>query len=95
MFSTQFSRVALISVDGDPAVEIGQEKGGRQNVYVRQVGQALARRGWQVDMFTRRTSPTQSMIVQHSTRCRTIRLTVGPQTFMNRDSLFNYLPELV
>lgn len=95
MFSIQFNRIALISVDGDPAVEIGQEEAGGQNVYVRQVGQALAEQGWPVDMFTRRTSSTQSAIVQHSTNCRTIRLTAGPQTFMSRDCLFNDLPEFV
>lgn len=95
MFSTQFSRIALISVDGDPAAKIGQEEAGGQNVYVRQLGEALAQQGWQVDMFTRRTSSTQPAIVQHSNNCRTIRLTAGLQTFMSRDYLFNYLPEFV
>lgn len=95
MFSTQFSRIALISVEGDPAAQIGQEEAGGQNVYVRQIGEALAQQGWQVDMFTRRTSSTQPAIVQHSNNCRTIRLTAGPKTFMSRDCLFNYLPEFV
>jgi D-inositol-3-phosphate glycosyltransferase len=49
MFLTQH-RIALISVDGDPSADIGQEEAGGQNVYVRQVGLALAERGWQVDM---------------------------------------------
>lgn len=52
MFSTNRGHIALISVDGDPAIEIGKEEAGGQNVYVRQVGEALARQGWQVDMFT-------------------------------------------
>jgi len=95
MFSTQFSRIALISVDGDPAAEIGQEEAGGQNVYVRQVGETLARHGWQVDMFTRRTNPTQADVVQHNANCRTIRLKAGPQKFMGRDSLLAYLPEFV
>ena len=46
-------RIALISVHGDPAIEIGKEEAGGQNVYVRHVGEALAELGWQVDMFTR------------------------------------------
>lgn len=93
MLSTQFGRIALISVDGDPSAEIGQEEAGGQNVYVRQVGQILAQQGWQVDMFTRCTNPNQPKIVQHSANCRTIRLVAGPQAFMHRDRLFNYLPE--
>jgi D-inositol-3-phosphate glycosyltransferase len=94
MFLTQH-RIALISVDGDPAADIGQEEAGGQNVYVRQVGLALAERGWQVDMLTRRSSPEQAAIVSHGPDCRTIRLTAGPAKFMARDHLPEYLPEFV
>ncbi|MBD2082384.1 glycosyltransferase family 1 protein [Leptolyngbya sp. FACHB-17] len=88
-------RIALISVHGDPAIEIGKEEAGGQNVYVRQVGEALSRQGWQVDMFTRRSIADQPEIVQHNPHCRTIRLTAGPKEFIPRDDLFGYLPEFV
>ena len=88
-------RIALISVHGDPAIDIGKEEAGGQNVYVRQVGEALARQGWQVDMFTRKTKATQSTIVQHSHNCRTIRLIAGEQDFIPRDQLFAHLPAFV
>jgi glycosyltransferase involved in cell wall biosynthesis len=91
----QINRVALISVSGDPAAEIGQEEAGGQNVYVRQVGLALARAGWSVDMFARRLSSEQSTVVQHAPNCRTIRLTAGPAKFISRDEVFGYLPEFV
>ncbi len=91
----QRQRVALISKHGDPAIEIGKEEAGGQNVYVRQVGEALARQGWQVDMFTRQSDAEQPKIVQHSSHCRTIRLTAGPETFIPRDDLFPYMPEFV
>ncbi len=58
--------IALISEHGDPAAEIGKDAAGGQNVYVRQVGEALAKLGWQVDMFTRKSHPTDDPIVQHS-----------------------------
>ena len=95
MLVNEKNRVALISVSGDPAAEIGQEEAGGQNVYVRQVGLALAQQGWLVDMFTRRISPDQAAIVQHAPNCRTIRLTAGPQTFIGRDQAFSLLPEFV
>ncbi|HEY9671082.1 MAG TPA: glycosyltransferase [Waterburya sp.] len=95
MSANEKSRLALISVSGDPAAEIGQEEAGGQNVYVRQVGLALAQQGWIVDMFTRRISPAQAAIVQHTPKCRTIRLTAGPSKFINRDEVFGYLPEFV
>ncbi|MCU0545806.1 MAG: glycosyltransferase family 1 protein [Oscillatoriaceae cyanobacterium Prado104] len=87
--------IALISDHGDPAAEIGKEEAGGQNVYVRQIGEALAKLGWQVDMFTRKTNPNDPSIVQHSPYCRTIRLAAGPIEFVPRDRVFKYMPEFV
>lgn len=95
MNATTEKRIALISVHGDPAIEIGKEEAGGQNVYVRNVGEALAKLGWQVDMFTRKVSVEQDFIVQHSENCRTIRLKAGPLEFIPRDNLFDYLPEFI
>jgi glycosyltransferase involved in cell wall biosynthesis len=95
MVSFSRKRIALISVHGDPAIEIGKEEAGGQNVYVRHVGEALSQQGWQVDMFTRRVSPEQPAIVQHTPHCRTIRLTAGPQEFIPRDELFDFVPEFI
>jgi glycosyltransferase involved in cell wall biosynthesis len=94
LFSNK-KRIALISVHGDPAIEIGKEEAGGQNVYVRHVGESLAQQGWQVDMFTRRVSPDQPAIVEHGPHCRTIRLIAGPQEFIPRDEIFEFLPEFV
>jgi len=88
-------RIALISVHGDPAVEIGKEEAGGQNVYVRHLGETLAQQGWQVDMFTRKADPEQPRVVEHSANCRTIRLVAGPEKFIPRDEIFGYLPSFV
>lgn len=88
-------RIALISVHGDPAIEIGKEEAGGQNVYVRNVGEALGQLELQIDMFTRRVSAEQEIIVQHTPNCRTIRLEAGSLEFVPRDDLFGYLPEFV
>ncbi|MGC9505777.1 glycosyltransferase [Baaleninema sp.] len=87
--------ISLISVHGDPAIPIGKEEAGGQNVYVRRVGEGLARLGWQVDMFTRRTDPNQDSIVYHNPGCRTFRLKAGPERFINRQELFECLPEFL
>lgn len=87
--------IALISEHGDPAAEIGKDAAGGQNVYVRQVGEALAKLGWQVDMFTRKVHPEDATIVEHGPHCRTIRLQAGPEQFIPRDDLFAYMPEFV
>ena len=95
MISRRKGNIALISVHGDPAAEIGKDAAGGQNVYVRQVGEALAEQGWTVDMFTRRDHPLQAKVVEHSSRCRTIRLDAGPQIFIDRNKLFQHVPEFV
>ncbi|MEG4025767.1 glycosyltransferase [Microcoleus sp. S13C4] len=95
MISSTKKRIALISVHGDPAVEIGKEEAGRPNVYVRQVGESLAKQGWQVDMFTRSSDRQQARIVQHSPNCRTIRLVAGSQEFISGDEISGYLPIFV
>ncbi len=87
--------IALISVHGDPAVEIGKEEAGGQNVYVRQVGEALAKQGWKVDMFTRKAHVQDQTVVEHAPNCRTIRLVAGPEAFVPRQEIFEYLPTFV
>ena len=81
------STIALISVHSDPAGEIGS-----QNTYVRQLGEALSRLGWQVDMFTRKTDLGQKNIIQHNPRCRTIRLKAGAKQFIPEQYLVDCLP---
>lgn len=95
VMQTEKPRIALISVHGDPAVDIGSEEAGGQNVYVRQVGEALARLGWQVDMFTRQAEANQPAIVEHCSGCRTIRLSAGPAEFIPRQEIFGYLDRFV
>jgi len=90
-----YNRIALISVHGDPAVDFGKEEAGGQNVYVRNLGEELAKLGYDVDMFTRKVSPSQQTIVNHSSNCRTIRLQAGPISFIGRDNLFQYAPDFV
>jgi glycosyltransferase involved in cell wall biosynthesis len=46
-------------------------------------------------MFTRKSSPEDAAVVHHSPYCRTIRLNAGPETFIPRDQLFQYMPEFV
>jgi len=87
--------LALISVHGDPAVSKGREALGALNVYVRQLGEALARQGWRVDMFTRRSDPAQAQVVEHGPNCRTIRLNAGPMSFVDRHCLYDCLPEFL
>ena len=88
-------RIAIISVQGDPGSEIGFEEAGGENVYVRHIGGELAKLEWRVDIFTRKASAEQDIIVEYPPKCRTIRLTAGPEEFVPRDNIFEYAPEFV
>ena len=46
-------------------------------------------------MFTRKTSLSQTDIVQHNPHCRTIRLHAGALRFVPRQKLIGYLPEFL
>lgn len=76
-------------------MDIGKEEAGGQNVYVRNVGEHLAELGWQVDMFTRKISPSQANIIEHRPNCRTIRLVAGPVEHVPRDNLFTHADDFV
>jgi len=52
-------RVGLISVHTSPLDQPGEGDGGGLNVYVREVARRMGARGVDVDVFTRRTDPSQ------------------------------------
>src|SRR6185312_2495612 len=56
-------RIAMISEHASPLAVLGGTDGGGQNVYVGQLARHLAEAGHRVDIFTRRNSPEQSVIV--------------------------------
>lgn len=53
------TRVGLISVHTSPLDQPGSGDGGGLNVYVREVARRMGARGVEVDVFTRRTDPSQ------------------------------------
>ena len=50
-------RIAMISVHTSPLATLGGRETGGMNVYVRELSRELGARGYDVDIFTRRTSP--------------------------------------
>ena len=51
------ARLAVLSLHTSPLAQPGAGDGGGMNVYVRELAAALARRGDEVDVFTRRETP--------------------------------------
>jgi D-inositol-3-phosphate glycosyltransferase len=88
-------RIALISEHASPAAAQGSVDCGGQNVYVAQVARQLARRGHEVDVFTRRDSPSLPDVLEWRDGVRVIHLKAGPARFVPKEELLPYMGEFL
>jgi D-inositol-3-phosphate glycosyltransferase len=84
-------RVALLSVHTSPLDTPGTGDGGGLNVYVREVMTRLARRGVEVDVFTRRSHADQPDTVELESGARVRHLDAGPVGPVDKHELSNLL----
>lgn len=84
-------RVALLSVHTSPLDTPGTGDGGGLNVYVREVMTRLARRGVEVDVFTRRSRADQPDTVELESGARVFHLDAGPVGPVDKHELSNLL----
>ena len=88
-------RVAMISVHTSPLDQPGTGDGGGLNVYVREVATRLARRGVDVDVFTRRVdphAPAEIDLVADGPATATVHhLDAGPARPLDKDELAEQL----
>src|ERR1700730_1505757 len=73
------SRVAMLSVHTSPLAQPGAGDGGGMNVYVRSVGEALARAGVACDVLTPAERPDQAPAVELDPGLRVVHLDAGPR----------------
>lgn len=87
-------RIALLSVHTSPLAPMGGMKTGGMNVYIRELAQELGKDGYEIDIFTRRSSLAEAD-VDHSIgpRVRVIYLRAGPATPMHPDEQYAHLSE--
>lgn len=81
------ARLAVLSYHTSPLAQPGTGDGGGMNVYVREMGAALARQGHQVDIYTRRDSATQRDQVMVEPGLVVHHVTAGPTTSLSMDQL--------
>src|SRR5947209_17117580 len=87
------TRIAFISEHASPVALLGGADAGGQNVYVDEVSRNLARRGYAVDVFTRRDIPDTSEIVDWAPGMRVVHLPAGPTQPRPKDELWPFMPE--
>jgi D-inositol-3-phosphate glycosyltransferase len=63
------------------------------NVYVRELGRALAARGVGVDIFTRRQSTDVADVVEYAPGARVIHIDAGQRRLVDKFDVLDYLPD--
>ena len=87
------TRIAFISEHASPVALLGGADAGGQNVYVDEVSRNLARRGYAVDVFTRRDDPDAPEIIEWAKGVRVIHLLAGPPHPRPKDELWPFMSE--
>src|SRR5581483_1723416 len=83
-------RVAMISEHASPLACLGGTDAGGQNVYVGQLARHLARRGWQVDVFTRRDGRHLPSVCGYE-GVRVVHVPAGPPERVRKEDLLPYM----
>lgn len=86
-------KIAFISEHASPLVTLGGADSGGQNVYVGELSRNLARRGYEIDIFTRWEDKRLPQIVQWAEGVRVIHIKAGPKKFIKKEKIFSYMLE--
>ena len=80
-------RIAMISMHTSPIEQPGSGDAGGMNVYVLNIARQLARRGIEVDVYTRATRPSQGEIIAVEPSLRVINIVAGPYEGLDKEDL--------
>jgi D-inositol-3-phosphate glycosyltransferase len=80
-------RIAMVSVHTSPLEQPGTGDAGGMNVYVLELSRALARRGAQVEIYTRATTSAQPKVTDAEPGIRVIHVSAGPYEGLDKNDL--------
>ena len=84
-------RIAMVSEHASPLAVLGGVDAGGQNVHVAELSGALADRGHQVTVYTRRDDPDQPVRVPLRDGVEVVHVDAGPARHVPKDELFPYM----
>ena len=87
-------RIAMVSEHASPLATVGGVDAGGQNVHVAALACELARRGHEVEVFTRRDDPGLPERVEMHPNLTVRHVDAGPPEAIPKDELLPYMPEL-
>jgi D-inositol-3-phosphate glycosyltransferase len=85
-------RIAFISEHASPLALLGGKDSGGQNVYVAEVARELVRKGYNVDVFTRKDDHRQRETEEMEAGIRVVHIKAGPDRFIEKEQLLGYMP---
>jgi len=86
-------RVAFISEHASPLALLGGIDNGGQNVYVAELALELVRKGYHIDIFTRRDNESVPEVVEWKPNVRVVHVTAGPPEYIPKEQLLQYMQE--
>ena len=88
------TRFAFISMHSSPVAPMGGAKTGGMNVYIRELSRELGRRGYLVDIFTRRSHEFEPEIdLSIGENVRVVSLSAGPPLPLSSEDQYQHLSE--
>ncbi|WP_238602292.1 glycosyltransferase, partial [Mycobacterium avium] len=84
-------RIAMISEHASPLAHLGGVDAGGQNVHVAELSCALARRGHDVVVYTRRDDPRLPDSVETPHGYSVVHVPAGPARVLPKDELLQYM----
>ena len=87
------NRIAFISEHASPLASLGGIDSGGQNVYVAELANQIAQKGYEVDVFTRREEQYSPQIIQFSKGVRVILVDAGPAEVIPKEDIYVYMPD--
>jgi D-inositol-3-phosphate glycosyltransferase len=85
------ARLAVLSLHTSPLAQPGAGDGGGMNVYVRELAAAIARRGGEVDVFTRREAASSRSVVDVEPGVRVHHVDAGPLGPLDKELLVEHV----
>lgn len=85
-------KIAMVSEHASPLAALGGVDAGGQNVHVAALASALARRGHDLAVYTRRDDPKLPEQVEMLPRVQVVHVPAGPAESVPKDDLRPYMP---
>src|SRR4051812_16453167 len=86
-------KIAFISEHASPLAILGGVDNGGQNVYVAELSEQLVKKGYEVDIYTRRDDVHIEETVEWQPFIRVIHVEAGPPKFVAKEKLLGYMDE--